>query len=80
MLLTSHTFDPFLDWCRERIREDSLLVVEEEPGRWTSARIFSPKELKARWKRLHPGFIVEPLFKASGSVRVQRARRRPSRK
>ncbi len=79
-LLTSHTFEPFLDWCRETIREDSLLVVEEGPGRCTSAHVFSPKELKAHWKRLHPGFIVEPLFKASGSVRGQRARRRPWRK
>jgi hypothetical protein len=79
-LLTNHTFEPFLDWCQEEIREDSLLVIEEEPGRWTSARIFSPKKLKAHWKRLNPGFIVEPLFRASGSVPARRARPRPSRK
>jgi hypothetical protein len=79
-LLTSHTFEKFLDWCQEEIREDSLLVVEEGPGTCTTAHIFSPKELKSHWKRLHPGFIVEPLFRASGSVPARRARPRPSRK
>lgn len=68
-LLMSHTFEPFLDWSIETIREDSLLVVEEGPGACTTARIFSLKELKADWKRFNPGFAIERLIsiKQSGS-------------
>jgi hypothetical protein len=66
-LLTSHTFEPLLAWCREKIREDNLLVVQEEPGKWMAARILSPKELKDHWKLLHPGFTIERLLGESGS-------------
>jgi hypothetical protein len=61
-LLTSHTFEPFLAWCLEKIREDNLLVVERKRG-WTTARILSPAELRASKRRLWPGAVVEPLLR-----------------
>lgn len=38
-LFVAHTFEPFLEWCRDALREDSVLMMESVPGRWTSASI-----------------------------------------
>jgi hypothetical protein len=38
-LFEAHTFEPFLEWCRDVLREETVLVMERVPGRWTSARI-----------------------------------------
>ncbi|MCU0664705.1 MAG: hypothetical protein MUC50_20580 [Myxococcota bacterium] len=36
-LLEGHTFEPFLEWCKEILREDRVLVLEFVPGQWSSA-------------------------------------------
>jgi hypothetical protein len=61
-LLRSHSFKPFLTWCRENIRADRLLVIEMEPGSWSAAHILTRQELKIRWARLGPGFIIKPVI------------------
>lgn len=68
-LLTEHTFEPFLEWCQEKIRQDSRLVIEGGgPGRWSAASIYSLKQLRSRRKLLHPGFIVEPVIRHRASI------------
>ena len=76
-LLASHSFEPLLEWCRDNIREDALLVLEGEPGRSTSARIVFRKDLKSIESRLQPGFIVEPVMPGSAARRRARRRRAP---
>jgi hypothetical protein len=59
-LLRSHWFELLIAWCRENIREDRLLVIERDGG-FTAAHILGERELRAKWPKLIPGFVVTPL-------------------
>jgi hypothetical protein len=65
-LLRKHSFEPFLKWCRDNLREDRFLVMEACPS-WdapgvTAAFILSAEKLEARRPRLCDGYVVEPVL------------------
>jgi hypothetical protein len=60
-LLRSHCFERLAVWCREKIREDRLLVIERDGG-FTAAHIFDGRELRAKWSKLIPGFVITSLW------------------
>jgi len=63
-LLRSHWFERLAAWCRENIREDRFLVIERDGG-FTAAHIFDERELRTKWSKLIPGFVVTSLFGSS---------------
>jgi hypothetical protein len=61
--LSWHSFEPLLDWCREHVRTDAVLVVQGKPPSSTAAYVVPRKKLPSLEARLSRPLFVEPLFR-----------------
>jgi hypothetical protein len=73
-----HSFEPLLEWCREKVRPGAVLLLGGDPSGWTEAHVVSRKELAPLKRRLARPTFVEPLFQRSRGNAATASSRKPA--